>query len=163
MGSKRPHRERKEEFMARKRMFSLDICNTDKFLEMPSSTQALYFHLGLRADDDGFVANPNGIIKLVGSSIDDIKILMAKELIIPMGSSGVFVISHWKVNNTIRADRYTPSPYSYMLDMLTEMSDKSYKPKPELINGTVDNMTTNMLPQKNENPEKSTVVEKEEK
>ena len=90
--------------MANRRMFSMDVVNTDKFLDMPSSTQALYFHLGMRADDDGFVSSPKRIAKTVNCGDDDLKLLLAKGYLIPF-ESGVVVISDWNVNNWIRPDR----------------------------------------------------------
>lgn len=94
--------------MAEKRMFSRNIIDSDLFLEMPVSTQLLYFHLAMRADDDGFINSPKRISRTVGCSDDDLKLLIAKQFIIPF-ESGVVVIRHWKVHNTIRKDRYTPS------------------------------------------------------
>lgn len=91
--------------MANRRMFSLDIVDTDNFLEMPVTTQALYFHLGMRADDDGFVSSPKKITKLVNCSEDDLKVLISKGYIIPF-KSGIVVIRHWNQNNYIRPDRY---------------------------------------------------------
>lgn len=90
--------------MANRRMFSKDVVDTDKFLEMPPSTQALYFHLGMRADDDGFVSSPKKITQFVNCGNDDLKLLLAKGYLIPF-ESGVVVISDWNVNNWIRADR----------------------------------------------------------
>lgn len=90
--------------MANRRMFSMDVVDTDKFLDMPSSTQALYFHLGMRADDDGFVSSPKKITKTVNCGDDDLKLLFAKGYLIPF-ESGVVVISDWNVNNWIRPDR----------------------------------------------------------
>jgi len=94
--------------MARRRMFSLDIVDTDKFLETPLTAQCLYFHMGMRADDDGFVCNPNRIMRMVGFSKDDMKLLIAKGFIIPF-ESGVCVVTHWKQHNYIQSDRYTPT------------------------------------------------------
>lgn len=94
--------------MANRRMFSVDVVCTDKFIEMPSSTQALYFQLGMKADDDGFIASPKQITRMVGAGEDDLKLLIAKGFIIPF-ESGVVVISDWKINNWIRKDRYTPT------------------------------------------------------
>lgn len=90
--------------MARRRMFSLDIVDTDAFLDMPSSAQNLYFALGMRADDEGFVASPKRITSLVSSSADDYKLLVAKGYIIPF-ESGVCVVRDWKINNYIQSDR----------------------------------------------------------
>ena len=96
--------------MARRRMFSLDVVDTDRFLDMPSSTQALYFHLGMRADDDGFVASPKRTTAMCGCSADDLNLLAAKGFVKPF-ESGVLVIVDWKKNNLIRPDRYTPTQF----------------------------------------------------
>ena len=103
--------------MAKRRMFSLDVCDTDRFLDMPTSSQALYFHLGLRADDDGFVSSPIKITSLAGCCRDDLNLLIAKGYIIPF-QSGVCVIADWKVNNYLRSDRYTPTIYAAEKAML---------------------------------------------
>ncbi len=94
--------------MANRRMFSLDIVNTDAFLDLPISAQALYFHLGMRADDDGFLASPKRITGMVGCNTDDLKLLIAKGFVIQF-DSGVVVITHWHINNYLRADRYHPT------------------------------------------------------
>ncbi len=91
-------------------MFSLKIVDTDAFLDMPPTSQLLYFHLAMRADDDGFVSNPKKIMRTIGSNEDDIKVLLGKSFIIPF-ESGVCVIKHWRINNYIQADRYAPTNY----------------------------------------------------
>lgn len=96
--------------MANKRMFSLEVINTDSFMEMPLTAQALYFHLGMRADDDGFIASPRQIMKAVECKQDDMKILVSKGFVIPF-ENGVVVIRHWKQNNYIRPDRYRETAY----------------------------------------------------
>ncbi|MCL2498219.1 MAG: hypothetical protein FWF06_06390, partial [Symbiobacteriaceae bacterium] len=96
--------------MARRRMFSVDIVDTDKFLDMPATAQLLYFHLGMRADDDGFVASPRKIMTLAGCGQDNMKILLAKGFVIAF-ESGVCVITDWNQNNQIRSDRYKPTVY----------------------------------------------------
>ena len=96
--------------MAKRRMFSLDIVDTDAFLEMPPTSQNLYFHLGMRADDDGFVANPNKIMKSIGSCVDDLRVLTAKRFVIGF-ENGIIVIKHWKINNYIPNDRYRATCY----------------------------------------------------
>ena len=96
--------------MAKKRMFSLQIVDTDAFLDMPLSTQALYFHLSMRADDDGFVNNPKKIMKMVGSQDDDLKVLFGKRFVLDVGD-GIIVIKHWRLNNYIRKDRYEETKY----------------------------------------------------
>ena len=110
--------------MANRRMFSLDVVNADKFLEMPASSQSLYFHLGMRADDDGFVSSPKSITRTVGSGIDDLKILISKGYVIPF-DSGVIVITDWKANNLIKNDRYKPTRYQEEFKKL-EVKDGSY-------------------------------------
>ena len=92
--------------MANRRMFSVEVVCTDKFLEMPASSQALYFQLGMKADDDGFVSAPKQITRMTNASDDDLRLLSSKGFIIPF-ESGVIVISDWKVNNYLRKDRYT--------------------------------------------------------
>ena len=96
--------------MAEKRMFSKKIIDTDWFMDMPASTQNLYFHLSMRADDDGFVASPKRIVKLIGASDDDYRVLIAKSFVIPF-DSGVCVITDWRINNYLRNDRYTETVY----------------------------------------------------
>lgn len=96
--------------MAKRRMFSLDVVDTDKFLNMPPSTQALYYNLGVRADDDGFVSSPRKIASMSNCGTDDLNILVSKGYLIPF-DSGVVVITDWNVNNYIQKDRYTPTRY----------------------------------------------------
>lgn len=91
--------------MAQRRMFSKKITDTDNFLDMPLSTQALYFHLNMGADDEGFIDKVKTIQRTIGASDDDIKILIAKGFIIPF-ESGVVVIRHWRIHNYIQADRF---------------------------------------------------------
>lgn len=111
--------------MARKRMFSLLVVDTDEFLDMPSSTQSLYYHLGMRADDDGFVSSPKKIVKLVNCSNDDLKLLIAKGFIIPF-DSGIIAIRHWKLNNDLKKDRYTPTIYLNEKSTLKVNKNKVY-------------------------------------
>ena len=96
--------------MAERRMFAKTIIDSDAFLDMPCSTQSLYFHLSMRADDDGFINNAKKIQRMIGCADDDLKILMAKNFVIPF-ESGVCVIKHWKIHNLIQKDRYKPSVY----------------------------------------------------
>ena len=88
--------------MAQRRMFSKKVTDTDVFLDMPLSTQALYFHLNMHADDDGFVGNINTIKRMIGASKDDEKLLIAKQFLIPFEASGVVVIKDWRLHNYIR-------------------------------------------------------------
>ena len=114
--------------MAQRRMFSLSIVDSDAFLDMPLSSQALYFHLSMRADDDGFVNNPKRLQRLIGAGDDDLKLLIAKRFIL-IFDSGIIVIKHWKMNNYIRNDRYTPTMYQNELDSLEIKSNGSYTEK----------------------------------
>ena len=91
--------------MANKAIFSKTIIDTDAFLEMPATTQNLYFHLNMHADDDGFIGNPKRIGRMIGASDDDFKILIAKKFIIVF-ESGVIVIKHWRIHNTLSKMRY---------------------------------------------------------
>jgi hypothetical protein len=90
-------------------MFSSDIVNQDIFLDMPSDSQLLYFHLGMSADDEGFVS-PKRVVRMIGASDDSLKILVAKGFVIPF-ETGVMVITHWKQNNYLQKDRLTPTIY----------------------------------------------------
>jgi uncharacterized phage protein (TIGR02220 family) len=113
-------------------MFSMDIIDTDYFLEMPATTQLLYFHLAMRADDDGFVSSPKRILRLIGSSEDDLKMLLRKEFVIPF-DSGVCVIKHWKIHNYIQSDRYNETIYTEEKKQLTIADNKSYEVDTECI------------------------------
>lgn len=112
--------------VADRRMFSKTIIDSDAFLDMPLSTQALYFHLSMRADDDGFVNNPRKIQRMIGSSDDDLKLLMVKQFLIAF-ESGVVVIKHWKIHNYIRNDRYKPTIYQEERKQLEECESKAYE------------------------------------
>lgn len=112
--------------MAKKRMFTLTVVDSDAFLEMPLSAQALYFHLNMRADDDGFIGNPKRVQSYVGASSDDLKLLIAKRFVIAF-DDGVIVIKHWRMHNTIQKDRYTPTSYQDELSELVLKANKSYK------------------------------------
>lgn len=106
--------------MATRRMFSQDIVSSDSFLDMPLSAQALYFHLGMYADDDGFVS-PQKIIRMVGANADDIKILLGKGFLLEFQDK-VVVIRHWKQNNFIRNDRYHATMYASHFNRLTAIN-----------------------------------------
>ena len=106
-------------------MFAKTIIDSDLFLDMPSSTQCLYFHLSMRADDDGFINNPKKIQRMVGSGDDDLKLLIAKNFIIPF-ESGVVVIKHWKIHNYIQKDRYKETLYKDEKLQLSTGKNKEY-------------------------------------
>jgi len=111
--------------MAERRMFAKSIIDSDAFLDMPMSTQTLYFHLSMRADDDGFINNPKKIQRMIGATDDDLKLLIAKNFIIVF-ESGVIVIKHWKIHNYIRNDRYKPTNYQEEKALLSIKDNGSY-------------------------------------
>ena len=111
--------------MAEKRMFSKIIIDSDCFLDMPLSTQALYFHLSMRADDEGFINSPKKIQRAVGCTDDDLRLLIAKSCIIPF-ESGVIVVKHWKIHNTLRKDRTKATIYIDEKSMLQTDENGAY-------------------------------------
>lgn len=106
-------------------MFAKTIIDSDAFIDMSASAQALYFHLAMRADDDGFVNAPKKIQRMVNASDDDLKILIAKRFLIPF-DSGVVVIKHWKIHNYIQGDRYKPTVYTEEKSLLDVKPNKAY-------------------------------------
>ncbi len=115
--------------MAERRMFTKKITDSDPFTEMPLSAQALYFHLNMNADDDGFLNNPKKIQRSIGASEDDLKLLMAKRFILTF-EKGIIVIKHWRMHNLLRKDRYTETQYIEEKDTLMLQKDGSYTEKP---------------------------------
>lgn len=111
--------------MAKKRMFSVDIVGSDAFLDLPHTAQALYFQLGMRADDDGFVGNPKTIQRMAGTKASDLELLVKKRFLLQF-PSGVVVIKHWKINNQIQKDRYTPTVYTEEYQSLYIKDNKAY-------------------------------------
>ena len=111
--------------MSERRMFAKTIIDSDAFLDMPLSTQALYFHLSMRADDDGFINNPKKIQRMIGASDDDLKVLIAKNFIIPF-ESGIVVIKHWRIHNYIRGDRKHDTKYTEEMGLLSVKKNGSY-------------------------------------
>ena len=106
-------------------MFSMSILDSDAFLDMPQSTQNLYMHMAMRADDDGFLGNPKKIIRMTGCGDDDYKILISKKFVIPF-ESGICVIKHWLIHNTIRRDRYEETTYCDEKKLLDMAENKAY-------------------------------------
>lgn len=111
--------------MAARRMFARQIIDSDAFLDLPLSTQALYFHLAMRADDDGFVNNPRKIQRMINASDDDCKLLVAKRFILTF-DSGIIVIKHWRIHNYIRGDRKKDTAYPEEMSLLVEKENGSY-------------------------------------
>ena len=111
-------------------MFAKTIIDSDAFIDMPLSTQALYFHLSMRADDDGFINNAKKIQRMIGASDDDLKRLAVKRFIIPF-ESGIVVIKHWKIHNYIRGDRKKDTVYPEEMNLLIEKDNGAYTLKSE--------------------------------
>lgn len=111
--------------MAERRMFAKTIIDSDAFIDMPLTAQAFYFHLSMRADDDGFVNNPKKIQRMIGCADDDMRLLIAKRFIIPF-ESGVCVIKHWKIHNYIQNDRYKETVYQDEKRLLITKENRAY-------------------------------------
>lgn len=114
--------------MAERRMFAKTIIDSDAFLDMPLSAQALYFHLSMRADDEGFVNNPRKIQRVIGASDDDCRLLIAKRFILTF-ESGVIVIKHWRIHNYIAKDRFKETVYQEEKAMLELSENNAYTEK----------------------------------
>lgn len=111
--------------MAERRMFAKTIIDSDAFLDMPATAQLLYFHLSMRADDDGFVNKPKSILRMTGCKDDDLNLLFLKKFLIPF-ESGIVVIKHWKIHNYIRNDRYKETKYKEEKMTLSLDENNSY-------------------------------------
>ena len=111
--------------MAQKRMFDKSIVDSDNFLDMPLTTQALYFHLNMRADDDGFVDNWKTIMRIIGAKDDDIRVLIGRQFIIPF-DTGVIVIRHWKINNYLQKDRKKNTRHIPEIQQLKEINGEYF-------------------------------------
>ncbi len=140
--------------MAEKRMFAKTIIDSDAFIDMPLSTQVLYFHLSMRADDDGFINNPKKIQRMIGANEDDLKVLVTKKFIIPF-ESGIVVIKHWKIHNYIRGDRKKETYYPEEMSLLKVEENGSYTlcPNEEPI------LLDSIICEKNEKEEKEEIRE----
>jgi hypothetical protein len=127
--------------MAERRMFAKTIIDSDAFIEMPQSTQLLYFHLSMRADDEGFINNPKSIMRSVGAKDDDINLLIMKKFVIPF-ESGVVVIKHWKIHNYIQADRLTETKYIKEKSQLELDENKAYRlPKSDVYTECIQDVS----------------------
>ncbi len=127
--------------MAERRMFAKTIIDSDAFLDMPMSARLLYYDLGMRADDDGFVNSPKKIMRMIGATQDDLSILALRKFIIPF-DVGIVVIKHWKIHNYIRKDTYTETKYLEEKELLELDENKSYKLKNIKSNVSVDESST---------------------
>jgi len=126
--------------MAERRMFAKTIIDSDAFLDMPLSSQALYFHLSMRADDEGFVNNPKKVQRMIGASDDDLKILIGKSFLIPF-ESGIVVIKHWRIHNYIRHDRKHETKYCEEKALLEIKENGAYTISSELCQSDVSQMS----------------------
>ena len=111
--------------MAERRMFAKTIIDSDAFLEMPLTSQALYFHLSMRADDEGFINNPKKIARMIGAADDDLRVLASRKFIIPF-ESGIVVIKHWRIHNYIQKDRFKATVYAEERSTLTVKENGAY-------------------------------------
>lgn len=111
--------------MANRRMINKSVIDSDAFLDMPQTSQNLYFHLNMRADDDGFLDNPKKVMRTIGANQNDLELLLAKRYLMAF-ESGVVVIKHWKLHNSIRKDRYKPTLYQEELRSLIEKNNGVY-------------------------------------
>lgn len=145
--------------MAEKRMFSKQIVDSDAFLDMPVTSRLLYYDLGMRADDDGFVNSPKRIMRLIGASDDDLTVLCSKGFIIPF-ESGVVVIKHWRINNFIRKDRYKPTPYQEEFELLSLKQNGAYSLMGSVGQPMVNQRSTVGMHRLEENRVDKTSVEK---
>ena len=134
--------------MAKKRMFSIDIVGSDAFLDLPYSSQCLYFQLCMRADDDGFVGNPKTIQLIAGTKASDLELLVKKRFLLQF-PSGVVVIKHWKINNQIQKDRYTPTVYTEEYQSLYIKDNKAYTEMDKGCIQSVSEMDTQISIDKN--------------
>jgi hypothetical protein len=125
--------------VAERRMFAKTIIDSDAFLDMPLSAQALYFHLAMRADDDGFINNPKKIMRVVGANQNDYDLLIAKKFVLVF-ENGVIVIKHWRIHNYIRSDRYKPTIYQDERKMLELKNNGAYTWKNDIPELTEDNL-----------------------
>ena len=141
--------------MAQRRMFNKSVTNNDKFLEMPDSSQNLYFHLSMNADDDGFVDNWKSIMRMTGHKDDDLKVLITKNFVIPF-ESGVIVIKHWRLNNYLQKDRIVQTNYKMEKSQLKVDENNVYTLDTECIH-SIDKYSID-----NNNHQKSPILKEQD-
>ena len=127
--------------MRNRRMTSVSVIRSDFFLDMPLSAQALYFQLNAEADDDGIVANPKSVMRLIGANLNDFDILLAKKFLIKF-EDGTIAIKHWRVNNTIPKDRYKPTEYQENMSLLYLKDNGIYTLDPSKGTPCLQSVTT---------------------
>ena len=111
--------------MAKRRMLSIEVLETDLFYRLPPSSQIIYLHFNMNADDDGFVGNVNNLVRAIGAERKYLRLLVESGYLIEF-DSGVVAITHWHVNNKVRIDRYTPTRHTKEREMLTLDKDLVY-------------------------------------
>ena len=111
--------------MAEKRMFSMKVVDSDEFLELPPGAQNLYFHLSMRADDDGFVGNPRTVARVIGAGEEDLNLLIGSGFVLSFGGR-VVAIRHWRIHNSLRREYYVPTRYLMQLETLSVLPDGTY-------------------------------------
>ena len=115
--------------MAERRMFAKAVVESARLLKMPPSSQNLYFHLGMRADDDGFVGNPRTVARIIGATEEDLRALADSGFILTFGGR-VVAIRHWRIHNSLRREYYIPTRYLMQLETLSVLPDGSYTERP---------------------------------
>ncbi|MCI7084323.1 MAG: hypothetical protein MR938_06515 [Tenericutes bacterium] len=145
--------------MAQRRMFNKSVTNNDKFLEMPDSSQNLYFHLSMNADDDGFVDNWKSIMRMTGHKDDDLKVLITKNFVIPF-ESGVIVIRHWRLNNYLQKDRIVQTNYKMEKSQLKVDENNVYTLDTECIH-SIDKYSIDKYSIDNNNQKSSILKEQD--
>ena len=151
--------------MAQRRMFNKSVTNNDKFLEMPDSSQNLYFHLSMNADDDGFVDNWKSIMRMTGHKDDDLKVLITKNFVIPF-ESGVIVIKHWRLNNYLQKDRIVQTNYKMEKSQLKVDENNVYTLDTECIHSidkySIDKYSIDKYSTDNNNQQKSSILKEQD-
>lgn len=118
--------------IAAKRMFASSVVESDQFLDMPGTAQLLYFHLGMRADNDGVVDSAKQIMRIIGAADGDMRVLVEAGYVIVMPDSRIIVITDWRINNnSMRFDRahYAHGRYYELIKNLGETNGKYYLPE----------------------------------
>ena len=116
--------------MADRRMFHKNVVESDAFLDMPTSAQALYFHIGMYADDDGFVNGPRRIARLIGASNEDLQVLIDNRFLLSF-ANGVVVVKHWRMANSLKNDRAKMPQYPELAAEIYIKDNRSYTDHPD--------------------------------
>lgn len=120
--------------MATKRMFSNIVIDSDSFLDLTPMQQLLYFHCGMKTDDDGFVSGAKRIARIIGAEDSDFAALVENGFLIDFPESKVFCIVHNRLNNDLKNDRYHPTNYQQEYQQLELTGNKEWKKKQPVSN-----------------------------